>query len=226
MVSLLMLSQCPPQTSHKNKLKGSCGSSCLIGATIATRLAARTRSSTTSPTPAQAGKAVLIQADVSSLPEIKRLVPEALGQLGQIDILVLNASREAAPHLKEGRYIIARSLIADRLRDLAGSRVVFFSSSLTIASAIAPNYLLYASTKGATEQLARVLAKELGPKGITINSVAPGPIDTDMFWKDKTEEQLAFIGELHPQKRLGQPDEVSSVVAFLVSEEANWGFVV
>ena len=103
-----------------------------------------------------------------------------------------------------------------------GGKVVLFSTSLTHASVIPPNYLVYAATKGAVEQLVRVLAKDLGARGINVNSVAPGPIDTDLFRKGKTEERISFFEGLHPQKRLGQPEEVSNVVQFLVSDEANW----
>lgn len=85
-----------------------------------------------------------------------------------------------------------------------------------------PNYLVYASTKGAVEQLTRVLAKDLGTRGITVNTVAPGPIDTDMFRAGKTEQQINFFAGMHPEKRLGTTDEVGNVVAFLASEEASW----
>ena len=103
-----------------------------------------------------------------------------------------------------------------------GGKVVLFSTSLTHASVIPPNYLIYAATKGAVEQMMRVLAKDLGARGINVNSVAPGPIDTDLFRKGKTEERIHFFTGLHPQNRLGQPEEVSNVVSFLVSDEASW----
>ena len=87
---------------------------------------------------------------------------------------------------------------------------------------VPPNYLLYVATKGAVEQMSRVLAKDLGAKGITVNTVAPGPIDTDMFRQGKTEQLLNVFAGMHPQKRIGKPEEVANVVAFLVSEEARW----
>ena len=87
---------------------------------------------------------------------------------------------------------------------------------------VPPNYLLYVATKGAVEQMSRVLAKDLGAKGITVNTVAPGPIDTDMFRHGKTEQLLNVFAGMHPQKRIGTPEEVANVVAFLVSEEARW----
>ena len=103
-----------------------------------------------------------------------------------------------------------------------GGKVVLFSTSLTHASVIPPNYLVYAATKGAVEQLVRVLAKDLGARGINVNTVSPGPIDTDLFRHGKTEQQIAFFENIHPQKRLGQAEEVSNLVQFLVSDDASW----
>ena len=76
---------------------------------------------------------------------------------------------------------------------------------------VPPNYLLYVATKGAVEQMSRVLAKDLGAKGITVNTVAPGPIDTDMFRQGKTEQLLNVFAGMHPQKRIGTPEEVANV---------------
>ena len=103
-----------------------------------------------------------------------------------------------------------------------GGKVVLFSTSLTHASVIPPNYLVYAATKGAVEQMMRALSKDLGARGINVNSVAPGSIDTDLFRNGKTEERINFVAGQHPQKRFGQPEEVSNVVSFLVSDEVSW----
>ena len=70
--------------------------------------------------------------------------------------------------------------------------------------------------------MCRVLAKDLGARGITVNTVAPGPIDTDMFRHGKTEQLLNVFAGMHPQQRIGTPEEVANVVALLVSEEARW----
>ena len=70
--------------------------------------------------------------------------------------------------------------------------------------------------------MCRVLAKDLGARGITVNTVAPGPIDTDMFRAGKPDELIKFFENLHPAKRLGQPEEVAKVVGFLASEESGW----
>lgn len=104
----------------------------------------------------------------------------------------------------------------------SGSRIIFFSSSLTSSTAVAPGYMLYNSTKGAIEQITRVLAKELGSKGITVNAVNPGPTATELFLKGKTEAMINGIKGSGPFGKLGEPEEIADVVAFLSSNESRW----
>ncbi|KAI0676367.1 NAD-P-binding protein [Trametes maxima] len=180
------------------------------------------------------GKAIIVKADVGSVAANQHLVAETVRQFGRLDIVVLNAGimdNETLSEVTEGTYdrqfatnvkgpLFLVQAAAPHLPP--GGRVIFFSTSLTRASAIQPNYLVYAATKGAVEQLARVLAKDLGARGVTVNTIAPGPTDTEMFRNGKTEQQIGFLAGLHPQKRLGTVDEVGNAVAFLVSEEASW----
>ena len=101
-----------------------------------------------------------------------------------------------------------------------GGRVVNFSSSTT--ALMLPTYSAYVATKGAVEQFSHVLAKELGPRGITVNVVSPGPIDTKLFGQGKTEEDKQRFAQMVALGRFGTPGDIADVEAFLASEEARW----
>ena len=124
---------------------------------------------------------------------------------------------------------------------LAGGRIIFFSSSLTAASStyhrslfelyspnksfctgVTPNALCYLATKGAIEQISRVLAKDLGARGITVNTISPGPVDTPMFREGKPQNIIDSIARQSPSRRLGEPDDIAPLVGFLASQGAQW----
>ncbi|PGH16251.1 hypothetical protein AJ80_05274 [Polytolypa hystricis UAMH7299] len=123
-------------------------------------------------------RAVAVKADVSDQSACTELVRAAVDRFQKIDILVLNAG------LLAGDNSLENSSLEDfdrlfRVNEAspyipAGGRVLFFSSSLTALSSVTPGYLLYAATKGAVEQMSRVLAKELAPRGVTVNTIFSG----------------------------------------------------
>ena len=82
--------------------------------------------------------------------------------------------------------------------------------------------LLYVMSKGAVEQLVRVLSKDLGARGITVNAVAPGPVDTPLFRAGKPPHMIKWIASMNPQNRIPMPDEISPIIAFLSREESGW----
>jgi NAD(P)-dependent dehydrogenase (short-subunit alcohol dehydrogenase family) len=103
-----------------------------------------------------------------------------------------------------------------------GGRIINISSGTTRFAN--PGYSVYASMKGAVEVLSRYLAKELGPKGITCNVVAPGPVETDFNNAAiRSNPQLkGALGNMTPLGRVGLPSDIGGVVAFLCSKDAGW----
>ncbi|KAI0270035.1 hypothetical protein BC834DRAFT_864668 [Gloeopeniophorella convolvens] len=180
------------------------------------------------------GDAFAVKADVSSIPGAQTLLDEAIRVFGKLDILVLNAgimgSRTLADideqfyesHMNinvKGPLFLTKSA-APLLPE--GGRIIFFSTSLAHASTVLPINLVYCASKGAVEQISRVLAKDLGARGVTVNTVSPGPTDTALFRQGKSEQMMQAIANLAPSKRLGTPEEISPVVAFLASDAARW----
>ncbi|MFO7497406.1 MAG: SDR family oxidoreductase [Desulfobacterales bacterium] len=178
------------------------------------------------------GRAIAVQADVRRVPEIEALFDRAIAEFGRVNILVNNAGigfiKKVADVTEEefdnlfalnvkGLFFACQQA-AKRLAD--GGKVVNISSSVT--KLMLPAYGPYAATKGAVEQITRVLAKELGPRGISVNAVSPGPVDTDLFRTGKTEEQIRQLAGMAAFGRIGAPADIADAVALLVSDGAGW----
>jgi len=102
----------------------------------------------------------------------------------------------------------------------SGGRIIAFSTSV-IAKAF-PTYGPYIASKAGVEGLVHVLANELRGRNVTVNAVAPGPVATELFLSGKTDAQIDQLRTLPPLERLGQPDDIASVVSFLAGPDGAW----
>jgi 3-oxoacyl-[acyl-carrier protein] reductase len=183
---------------------------------------------------AAGGRATAVQADVADASAVRRLFDEAERLYGGVDVLVNNAGimPPQLPPLADtddttfdrlfsvnvrGSFNTMREA-AKRLR--GGGRIVNFSSSV-IGLAL-PGYAAYAATKAAVETLTNILAKEMRGKGITVNAVAPGPTATALLLDGKTPEAIARLEKAAPLERLGTPEDIARVVAFLAGPDGAW----
>jgi 3-oxoacyl-[acyl-carrier protein] reductase len=178
------------------------------------------------------GRAIAIQADMRRIGEIEALFDRTIARLGSVDILVNNAgvrlfkpieaiTEAEFDHIFDTNVkgvFFACQMAAKRMAD--GGRIINISSSVT--RVLLPNYGAYAATKGAVDQITRVMAKELGPRSITVNAVSPGPTDTELFRKGKTLEQIDGFARDTALGRIGTPDDIADAVALLAGPDAGW----
>jgi 3-oxoacyl-[acyl-carrier protein] reductase len=158
---------------------------------------------------------------------------------GHLDIVVLNAGVSKAARIAAYTSEDVDALYATNVRGpffLVQQLIPLLaegSNIVAVTSAVArmvvgkpalenPSILAYASTKGALETLVKNWAAILGPRGIRVNAVAPGVIDTDMSNFTKTEAGREIALEMQALKRIGKPEDVADVVAFLASDKARW----
>ncbi len=177
-------------------------------------------------------RAVALQADVAIASDVRRLFDETESQLGKIDVLVNNAGiLQATPLAQTSDELFDRTFAINTrgtfntLREAAsrlnnGGRIVNFSS--TSVALNLPGYAIYNGTKAAVEAFTRVFAKELRGRNITVNAVAPGPVATELFLHGKSPEQIQQFANMPPLERLGQTQDIASVVAFLTGPDAGW----
>jgi NAD(P)-dependent dehydrogenase (short-subunit alcohol dehydrogenase family) len=186
------------------------------------------------------GRADAIRADLATPEGAISLAKEARSIVGdRLDILVANAGVSKSATIKDHTAEDFDNLFATNVRSPfflvqqllpilgQGSNIVLISSLAARAVVGKPDLenrsiLLYAATKGAIETLVKNCAAILGPRGIRVNAVAPGVIDTDMSNFTKTEVGREATLGMQALKRIGKPEDVADVVAFLASDKARW----
>jgi NAD(P)-dependent dehydrogenase (short-subunit alcohol dehydrogenase family) len=172
------------------------------------------------------GEALLVEADVGRPEEARRFVEEAERRFGGIDVLVNNAGilRSTPTHEVSweeweetisvnlgGTWACLRAALPGMLERGTG-RIINVSSELGLIGF--PTYAAYSASKGGIIALTKAVAKEVASRGVLVNSVAPGPIETDMLIHD-TIEYNDEAREQIPLRRFGKPDEIAAVIEFL-----------
>jgi NAD(P)-dependent dehydrogenase (short-subunit alcohol dehydrogenase family) len=189
---------------------------------------------------AENGRANAVSADLGTPDGAALLAKQVRSVVGnRLDVLVLNAGISKSARIADYTVEDFDNLFATNVRGPfflvqqlmpvlgEGSNIIVISSASarTVAGkpdVDSPSILAYASTKGALETLVRNWAAILGPSGIRVNAVAPGIIDTDMSNFTKTEAGREVALEMQALKRIGKPEDIADVVAFLASEGARW----
>jgi 3-oxoacyl-[acyl-carrier protein] reductase len=181
---------------------------------------------------AAGGEAIVAKADVADPAAVIAMFDAAEKAFGGIDVVVNCAGvlklakvaefddktfdQTVAINLK-GTFNVCREA-AKRLRN--GGRIINFSSS--VIGVRLPTYGVYIATKAAVEALTQVLAQEMRGRGISVNAVAPGPVATELFLEGKSPELIDHMAKMNPLERLGQPEDIARVVAFLAGREGAW----
>ena len=181
------------------------------------------------------GKAIAVGASVAKTADIEALFAETKKKFGKVDILVNNAGVYKFSPLEgiteeditwmigtnvAGLLLATKAAVA--LFPAEGGSVINIGS--VASEQTPPTSVIYSSTKGAVDTITRVLAKELGPKKIRVNSVNPGPVVTEGFRSagfEGSEFEKGMIATT-PLGRVGQPDDIAGVVTFLASDDARW----
>lgn len=175
-----------------------------------------------------------VKADAGSVEGADQMVKATVEKFGRIDIVVANAGIMPMKDVEstteqdfdrcfqlnvKGPYFLVQKA-APHLK--AGSHIILLSTSVIHTSTVAPNYLLYGATKGAIENMVKIMSKDLARKEISVNGIAPGPTGTDLFYKGKSEQLLKTIASFSPHNRIGAPEEIADAVVFLSGEGSRW----
>lgn len=180
----------------------------------------------------QGVRALLVQGDLSKEAAVEKIYQETLAAFKQVDIVINNAGlvvkkpmidvteddfdRSFGINAKAPFFIMKHA--AKHIQD--NGRVINMGTSLL--SAFTGFYGVYAGSKAPLEDFTRALAKEIGSRGVTVNTVAPGPIDTAFFHGEENAQSVAYLSAASVMGRLGNIEDVVPMINFLTSEEARW----
>lgn len=178
------------------------------------------------------GEAMAIQADVSKSNEVNQLFEKTIQHFGKVDIVINNAGIMVTKLLKDfteeefdkqfsinvKSVFLMMKKASELLED--NGRIINISSSTS--RLMMPTYSIYSATKAAVEQMTKVFAKEIGTRGITVNSILPGPMNTELFLHGKSQELINKIASLSAFERIGNVDDIVPTILFLSRTESQW----
>jgi 3-oxoacyl-[acyl-carrier protein] reductase len=178
------------------------------------------------------GKAVAVKADIGTSAGVSALFDAAEENFGGADVIANNAGMMKLAPLTETSDTDFEKQIAlnltgtfygireggKRLRD--GGRIINFSSSTVGVQG--PGYGPYVASKAGVEGMTLIASRELAKRKITVNTVAPGPVETELFMDGKSDELVQNIVKNIPLGRLGQPEDIASVVSFIAGPDGGW----
>src|SRR6266436_2365953 len=181
---------------------------------------------------AAGGQAIAVQADVANPADVENLFKQTLAAFGGIDVVVHSAGIMPLFPIAAGDIATFDKVIAINLRGTflvlsqaaqhvaSGGRIIAFSSSALAKSF--PTYGAYIASKAGVEGLVHVLANEIRGRNITVNAVAPGQVQTELFLKGKSDARIDELKKMNPLERLGMPEDMANVVSFLAGPEGGW----
>lgn len=177
------------------------------------------------------GEAIAIKADVSNREQVTQLFDKTIAAYGEVNVLVNNAGVMISKELKDNTQEDFSKLFDVNVRGIFNTlqeantkladkgNIINFSSSTV--KLMFPTYALYSASKAAVEQMTRVFSKEIG-RGISVNALAPGATETELFMKGKSQEFIDKLSSMNAFDRLAQPIDIARVVLFLASDESKW----
>ncbi|KAF9899378.1 hypothetical protein EC991_008991 [Linnemannia zychae] len=177
-------------------------------------------------------KSLIVQGDLTTIALVEHIFTQIIASFGRIDIVINNAGvflKKPIAEVIEAEYdqvftinakvpFFIMKECAKHMSD--NGRVINITSS--VVAIVTGGYSVYAGTKAALEQFSKGFAKEMGGRGITVNTIAPGPIDTPFFHEGETAQSAALYASLSVAGRLGQVYDIAPVVEFLASTGSQW----
>ncbi|MEJ6473936.1 SDR family oxidoreductase [Pseudoalteromonas piscicida] len=177
-------------------------------------------------------KATLVHGDISNKAQVMNIFEHIISEFGGVDIVINNAGAISKKPFVEytesdfdalfginckGAFFVMQAA-AKHIRD--NGRIINMATSLL--AAFTGGYALYAGSKAPLEQFTKALAKEIGHRGVTVNTIAPGAIDTDFFHGEENPQTVDYLKSASVMNRLGQIDDVIPAVVYLASEASRW----